>query len=102
MDRLVRSKISFVKLFFRPHEDRDSSTVFLDPFLAPDGIVPLGAAHLRRSISEFVRHYRFERNHQGLANEPIESTPSPAYTNGRVERRKRLGGLLNFYCREAA
>ena len=67
-----------------------------------DRIVPLGEAHLRRSISEFVRHYRFERNHQGLANELIESTPSPANTNGRVERRERLGGLLNFYCRAAA
>jgi hypothetical protein len=31
MDRVVRPKISFVKLFSRPHEDRDSSTVFLDP-----------------------------------------------------------------------
>ena len=67
-----------------------------------DRIVPLGEAHLRRSISEFVRHYRFERNHQGLANEVIESTPSPANTNGRVERRERLGGLLNFYHRVAA
>jgi len=67
-----------------------------------DRIVPLGEAHLRRSISEFVRHYRFERNHQGLANALIESTPSPANTNGRVERRERLGGLLNFYHREAA
>jgi putative transposase len=67
-----------------------------------DRIVPLGEAHLRRSISEFVRHYRFERNHQGLANNLIESTPSPANTNGLVERRERLGGLLNFYYRAAA
>lgn len=67
-----------------------------------DRIVPLGEAHLRRTVSEFVRHYRFERNHQGLANELIESTPSSANTNGRVERREPLGGLLNFYHREAA
>jgi putative transposase len=67
-----------------------------------DRIVPLGEAHLRRSVSEFVQHYQFERNHQGLGNELIESTPSPANTNGRVERRERLGGLLNFYHREAA
>jgi len=67
-----------------------------------DRIVPLGEAHLRRTVSEFVRHYRFERNHQGLENALIESTPSPANTNGRVERRERLGGLLNFYYREAA
>ena len=30
-----------------------------------------------------------------------ESTPSPANTNGRVVRRKGLGGLLNFYYRAA-
>ena len=64
-----------------------------------DRIIPLGEARLRRSVSEFVRHYRFERNHQGLANELIESAPIPANTNGRVERRERLGGVLNFYYR---
>ena len=67
-----------------------------------DRIVPLGEAHLRRSVSEFVQHYRFERNHQGLGNALIDGAPSPANANGRVERRERLGGLLNFYCRKAA
>jgi putative transposase len=67
-----------------------------------DRIVPLGEAHLRRSISELVRHYRFERNRQVLANKLFESTPSRANTNGLVERRERLGGLLNFYYRAAA
>jgi len=59
-----------------------------------DRIVRLGEAHLRRSVSEFVQHYRFERNHQGLANDLIESAPSSANTNGRVDRRERLGGVL--------
>ena len=67
-----------------------------------DRIVPLGEAHLRRSISEYLRHYHAERNHQGLGNVLIEGAPSPANTNGRVERRERLGGLLNFYTRAAA
>lgn len=66
-----------------------------------DRIVALGEAHLRRSVNEFVQHHRFERNHQGLANELIESTQCPANTNGRAERREMLGGLLNF-CRRAA
>jgi putative transposase len=66
-----------------------------------DRVVPLGEVYLRRTVSEFVRHYRFERNHQGLGNEPIEGAPAPANTNGRVERRERLGGLLNFYRRAA-
>jgi transposase InsO family protein len=64
-----------------------------------DRIVPLGEAHLRRSVHEFVQHYRIERNHQGLGNLLIEGAPIPANTNGRVERRERLGGLLNFYRR---
>jgi hypothetical protein len=74
-------------------------------------MVPLGEAHLRRTVSEYVRtaqrpparppHYHLERNHQGLNNELI-SRVEPANTNGRVARRARLGGLLNFYHREAA
>jgi len=64
-------------------------------------MVPLGEAHLRRTVSEYVRHYHLERNHQGLNNELI-SRVEPANTNGRVQRRVRLGGLLNFYHREAA
>jgi putative transposase len=64
-----------------------------------DRIVPLGEAHLRRSVSEFVQHYRFERNHHGLANDFIEGVPSPANRNSRVERRERLGGVLTFYHR---
>jgi putative transposase len=66
-----------------------------------DRIVPLGEAHLRRSVYEFVQHYRLERNHQGLGNVLIEGAQAPANTNGRVERRERLGGLLNFYRRAA-
>ena len=42
-----------------------------------DRIVPLGEAHLRRSASEFVRHYRFERNHQGLANDADREHAEP-------------------------
>ncbi len=65
-------------------------------------IVPLGEAHVRRSISEYMRHYHIERNHQGLGNVLIDGGPSPANMNDRVERRERLGGLLNFYTRAAA
>ena len=67
-----------------------------------DRIVPLGETHLRRSVHEFVQHYRFERNHQGLKNDLIDGAPSPANTNGQVERRERLGGVLNFHHRQAA
>ena len=64
-------------------------------------IVPLGEAHLRRAITEFVQHYHQERNHQGLDNALIVANEA-VNGNGRVVRRDRLGGLLGFYHREAA
>jgi hypothetical protein len=67
-----------------------------------DRIVPMGERHLRRAVAEFVAHYHRERNHQGLKNRLIETAPEPANTNGRIVRRERLGGLLNFYSRIAA
>jgi hypothetical protein len=66
-------------------------------------IIPLGERHLRRTIESYLTHYHTERNHQGLGNRLIE--PSAANTNagqGRIRRRERVGGLLNFYYREAA
>jgi transposase InsO family protein len=68
-------------------------------------LVPLGETHLRRAVSEYVKHYHRERNHQGVGNRlltPAEQVVRPANTNAPVERRERLGGLLNFYYRRAA
>ena len=67
-----------------------------------DRIVPLGEAHLRRAIGEYLVHYHDERNHQGLANVLLTGAPPPANTNASVLRRERLGGLLNYYHRRAA
>jgi putative transposase len=55
-----------------------------------------------RNLSEFLIHYHTERNHQGLDNELL--TPLPANTNadGSIQRRERLGGILNHYYRDAA
>lgn len=66
-----------------------------------DRMVLLGDRHLRRAVKEYVEHYHFERNHQGLDNTliaPVGSTPK----RGPVVRRQRLGGMLNAYEREAA
>jgi hypothetical protein len=63
--------------------------------------VPLGEAHLRRTIAEFVQHYHLERNHQGIDNALIAASGDMTGT-GKVVRRDRLGGLLGFYYREAA
>jgi transposase InsO family protein len=65
-------------------------------------IIPLGERDPRRAIQEFVEHYHAERHHQGLGN--VIPFPSRLATSldGRICRRERLGGLLNFYERRAA
>jgi len=62
----------------------------------------VGQASLRRAVSEYMFHYHAERNHQGLENSLIRAMPSVAANEGAIHRRPRLGGLLNFYYRQAA
>jgi transposase InsO family protein len=65
-------------------------------------IVPLGEAHLRHVVREYVEHYHAERNHQGLGNViPFPARASPVL-RGPVRARERLGGILKFYERKAA
>ena len=64
-------------------------------------LVPLGERHLRAAIREFVDHDHEERPHQGMHNDLLLPR-SPSTERGPVRRRERLGGMLNFYYREAA
>ena len=61
-----------------------------------------GENSLRHALREFVAHYHLERNHQGLENRLIVPMETKAEMTGAVERRQRLGGLLNYYYRKAA
>ena len=63
-------------------------------------MIPIGERHFRRAVAEYVEHHHQERNHQGLDNRLIAGTPVIDITS-RVQRRPRLGGLLNFYERAA-
>jgi hypothetical protein len=57
---------------------------------------------LRRAVHEYMEHYHRERNHQGLGIRlivPLRLSPSQS---ARIDRRSRLGGMLNFYERAAA
>ena len=65
-----------------------------------DRLIPIGERHFRRAVREFVEHYHRERNHQGLNNELIAGGLTIG-TVGRIRRRPRLGGLLNYYDRAA-
>ena len=64
-------------------------------------VVPLGEAHVRQLVHEFIEHYHHERNHQGRDNQLLQRPPPPVNPDADVERRERLGGLLSFYYREA-
>ena len=66
----------------------------------PSRVIPFGARQLRQAIAEYVEHYHREPNHRGLANQLIEGASAVARV-GRIRRRPRLGGLLNYYCRAA-
>ena len=65
-------------------------------------MVPLGEGHLRRLVHEYVEHYHRERNHQGRNNQLLARAPPPARVRLEIRRREHLGGLLNYYYREAA
>lgn len=60
----------------------------------------LGRESLVRAIAEYAAHYHDERSHQGIGNVLInEAEPQ---SEGPVEARERLGGLLKYYHRRAA
>jgi hypothetical protein len=64
-----------------------------------------GERHLRYVIKEYMSHYLEERFHQGLGGKLVVARTSSANDNkaaGAITCRSRLGGLLNFYSREAA
>lgn len=47
-------------------------------------------------------HYHQERPRQGMGNKIVEPECGNQVPVGRVQCRKRLGGVLNYYYREAA
>lgn len=67
-----------------------------------DRMVIFGEASSRRVAAEFVSHYNREQNHQSLENKIIQPELSEFPATGAIRRHERLGGLLNYYYREAA
>jgi transposase InsO family protein len=65
-----------------------------------DQMIFLGRESLVRAIAEYATHYHDERSHQGIGNVLI-SAAAPQ-SEGIVEARERLGGLLKYYHRRAA
>ena len=67
-----------------------------------DRLILFGESSLRTAIHEFLEHYHHERNHQGLGNRLIMPEKDLSGTSGKLRRRERLGGMLNYYHRTAA
>ena len=67
-----------------------------------DRVILFGEGSLRKSIREFVSHYHSERHHQGLDNRLILPELATLCAAGAIRRRQRLGGMLNYYYRQAA
>ncbi len=59
--------------------------------------IRLGERSLRRTLREYSMHYLSERNHQGADNQLLEPPNVGAHSTGRIQRRERLGRMLNFY-----
>jgi putative transposase len=65
-------------------------------------VILFGEGSLRKAIYQFVEHYHRERNHQGLGNRLIIEDETIVGRDGPIKCRQRLGGMLNYYFRQAA
>ena len=65
-----------------------------------DRLIFLGEEHLRAALSSYETHYNRHRNHQGMENQLL--MPQVLPVAGRIRCQKQLGGLLNYYYRQAA
>jgi transposase InsO family protein len=66
-------------------------------------LVLFGEAAPCRALHEYVEHYHHERNHQGKGNVLLfPSCSEGGESDGLIQCRERLGGLLKYYEREAA
>ena len=68
-------------------------------------LIFFGEASLRRTLREYSTHYHHERNHQGMRNRILTGAANDDRSSNDmndIECWSRLGGMLNYYHREAA
>jgi putative transposase len=65
-------------------------------------LVLFGEESLRNAAAAFLSYYHTERNHQGLDNVIIQPGAEAGKSQGEIDCRKRLGGILRYYYRKAA
>lgn len=67
-----------------------------------DHFIIVGTSHFNYLINEYIDHYNTERPHQGRENVPLTGDWSEPAIAGEIKCKKRLGGVLRHYYREAA
>jgi putative transposase len=65
-------------------------------------LILFGEDSLRNAVTAFLAHYHTERNHQGLENRIIQPGAEVGKSQGAIDCRNRLGGMLRYYHRKAA
>ena len=68
-----------------------------------DWLLIVNRRHLERVLRVYVDQYNIDRRHRALKlQSPQPRDPPPTETIGEIERRDRLGGLIQEYYRAAA
>ena len=67
-----------------------------------DNMILFGESSLRETVSQFAEQHHQERNHQALENKIIRPEFAEFPQTGTMRSRRRLGGLLRYYYRDAA
>ncbi|MEM9444378.1 MAG: integrase core domain-containing protein [Verrucomicrobiota bacterium] len=67
-----------------------------------DHLLLLGECSLIRALREYEAFYNTERNHQGIDNVIPFPKDHVGQNCGEIKKSFRLGGLLNYYYRQAA
>ena len=65
-------------------------------------LILFGERSLQHALMEYLRHYHVERPHQGKGNSVLMPAARGLQREGAIHCHERLGGLLKYYCREAA
>jgi putative transposase len=66
-------------------------------------MILFGEKSLRYVLTEYLAHYHTERPHQGKGNVMLfPSAQAASDSEGMIECRERLGGLLRYYHHKAA
>ena len=65
-------------------------------------LILFGERSLKYALNNYLAHYHHQRNHQGLENVIPFPDKRLCCNHGEITKSERLGGLLNFYYREAA